>query len=222
MQGHRILALLGCVLLSLHLSPAAGQAESEAAPPVFYIEENANAAGPFPLAALAARIAAGRLKPSTRVWTGGQADWVAAGELAALAELFAPDDPAGNGDLAIELPGFFLGSWTQEGVVPLPGGPQGIARITTEYGADQTFLLTGTIDTAATPGALTLSGEGVWSVTPLGGTGFDVTLAGLLRMHGAEQPAASQLLNQRSRIEVVDRNTLRNPATGELLRRTTP
>lgn len=232
MQGHRvIMVLFACVLVSpLSLSPVQGQTETEteaeagaeASPPVFFVEENGTAAGPLPLEALAARVAAGTLQRSTRVWTGGQADWVTAGKLDALAGLFAPDDPPGNPDLTIDLPGFFLGSWMQEGIVPLPRGAQGIARITTEYRADQTFSRTGAIDTAATPGSLTLSGEGVWSVTPLGGTGFEVTLAGLMRMKVAGQPAASQLLNQQSRIEVVDRNTLRDPATGELLRRVTP
>lgn len=222
MQARRVvMALLSCALALVDLAPALAEAEPEAAPPVFFVEENGNATGPFPLAALAARVAAGTLEQSTRVWTDGQADWVAAGELAALAGLFAPDAPPGNADLTVDLPGFILGSWVQEGVVPLAHGAQGIARITTEYRADQTFSLTGSIDTAAAAGSLTLSGEGVWSVIAMGGTGFDVTLAGLMRMQGTGEPAASQLLNQQSQIEVVDRNALRNRATGDLLRRVT-
>lgn len=212
-----IVALFACALaMGPYVLPARAQTGPDAVSPVFYLDENGTIAGPFPLEALAARVAAGTLGPSTLVWTSGQADWAAAVGIETLAGLFASADPD------IDLPDFLIGRWVQEGAVPLPGGAEGVARITTDYRADQTFSLAGTIATATLPAPLTLSGEGVWSIESVDGASFEIALAGLLRMQGAEPPAASQLLNQQSQVEVVDANTLRNPVTGELLRRAAP
>ena len=212
-------ALLACICMTLPF-PMSSSAQTtpepatQSAPAAFFVIENGVAAGPFDLAELGQRGTAGTLKPDTLVWTNGQPDWAAASNLIEIAGLF----PAAFAPANIALPDFFTGRWVQEGALPLPDGSSGMAHITTEYRADLTFSLNGTISNAAMNTPLTLSGEGIWSVTRQSDTTFDVTLAGLLRMQGA-QNGASQLLNQQTRIEVVDQSTLRDPATGALLQR---
>jgi membrane protease subunit (stomatin/prohibitin family) len=76
----------------------AGTPGSAATPPpvpsvAWHIAEGGRAAGPFTAPQLAQAIAAGRVSPSTPVWTAGMAGWSAASEVEALAAYFAPQPP---------------------------------------------------------------------------------------------------------------------------------
>ena len=58
--------------------------------PQFYYEEGGRPAGPFTLAEIKARVAAGAVGPTTLVWKSGTPGWVAASNLGDLASSFHP------------------------------------------------------------------------------------------------------------------------------------
>jgi hypothetical protein len=60
----------------------------------FFYNENGKPVGPFSLAEIRAKIAAGLIKPDTLVWKAGTPNWVAAKELAEVAPFFAATPPA--------------------------------------------------------------------------------------------------------------------------------
>jgi membrane protease subunit (stomatin/prohibitin family) len=65
--------------------------------PAWHIARNGATEGPFDIAALRAMAASGALTRATHVWTAGQDGWKAAGEVPALAPLFAPPPPPPGG-----------------------------------------------------------------------------------------------------------------------------
>ncbi|MCE6961350.1 SPFH domain-containing protein [Cereibacter sphaeroides] len=77
--------------------PAAAGPSSPPPPPLpeaqWHIAANGASEGPLTQAALAQRVAAGQLTRTTLVWTQGQDGWLPAGEVAALAPLFAQVPP---------------------------------------------------------------------------------------------------------------------------------
>jgi hypothetical protein len=58
------------------------------------VVENGQSTGPFRASDLSGLVSAGRMGGNTFVWTAGMDDWVAAGDVPALAGLFAPPPPA--------------------------------------------------------------------------------------------------------------------------------
>lgn len=70
-----------------------------AAPPplpaqaLFHVESGGQSSGPFSLAQLQAGVAAGQVTATTLVWSPGMAEWSPAGQVPALAPLFAPPPP---------------------------------------------------------------------------------------------------------------------------------
>jgi membrane protease subunit (stomatin/prohibitin family) len=67
-------------------------------PALWHVTQAGRSAGPFDAAALAASAARGELTAATLVWTAGMAGWLPAGQVPALAHLFAappPPPPAG-------------------------------------------------------------------------------------------------------------------------------
>jgi hypothetical protein len=75
-------------------------------PPIeWHLVEAGRAVGPLRREELAEAARAGRLRRETLVWSAGMPDWLPAGDVSALAELFAPppvpgDDGAQGGDAA--------------------------------------------------------------------------------------------------------------------------
>jgi hypothetical protein len=63
------------------------------ADPVWHLAANGQTTGPFPVAELARMVAAGTLTRDTHVWTTGQDGWLRAGDVPALARLFAAVPP---------------------------------------------------------------------------------------------------------------------------------
>ena len=59
----------------------------------FHVAINGQASGPFGNEGLQQRVDAGELTATTLVWTKGMPEWVAAGSVAELAELFERDEP---------------------------------------------------------------------------------------------------------------------------------
>ncbi len=84
-------------------APPAGQAAPPAPPPppppapAWHVARNGATEGPFDMAALEAMAVSGALTRATHVWTAGQDGWRTAGEVPALAPLFAsvPPPPPG-------------------------------------------------------------------------------------------------------------------------------
>jgi hypothetical protein len=58
-----------------------------------YVAENSQSSGPFDMQGLSQAVTAGRLLPTTMVWSAGMAAWVEAQQVPALAGLFAPPPP---------------------------------------------------------------------------------------------------------------------------------
>lgn len=74
------------------------QQSTQAPPPLpggqaFHVEVNGQASGPFPMDQLRSMATAGQLRPDSLVWTQGQAGWLAASEVSALAGLFQAPPP---------------------------------------------------------------------------------------------------------------------------------
>lgn len=76
-----------------------GAAAGGAAPPppplapAWHVAENGQSSGPFDLQGLSQAASAGRLLPTTMVWSAGMAAWAEAQQVPALAGLFAPPPP---------------------------------------------------------------------------------------------------------------------------------
>jgi hypothetical protein len=108
-MGAGIGAGLGMGIGAQMAAQAAGAARPAAAPPpapgaqmppppppaetVWHIAENGQTRGPFAASALRPMVAAGTLTRVTMVWTAGQDGWRPAGEVPALAPLFATVPP---------------------------------------------------------------------------------------------------------------------------------
>ena len=81
------------------MMPGQGGGPSPAMPPppvptvVWHIAEAGESVGPFNAAQLAQAAAAGRVTRETLVWSAGMPGWTMAGEVEALASLFAADPP---------------------------------------------------------------------------------------------------------------------------------
>jgi len=84
---------------SMQGSAAAGSASAGAVPPPlkaaaeYHVAVDGQATGPFPKAALQQQQANGSLQKDTLVWTVGMEDWAEAGQVSALADLFASKAP---------------------------------------------------------------------------------------------------------------------------------
>ncbi|MFT4126478.1 MAG: SPFH domain-containing protein [Gordonia sp. (in: high G+C Gram-positive bacteria)] len=79
--------------------PAAQPAPAPAAPPplptptTYHVDHNGQAGGPYTAAQLQQLAAGGGLTPTTLVWSAGMAGWTPAGQVPALAPLFATPPP---------------------------------------------------------------------------------------------------------------------------------
>ncbi|EKX55812.1 Putative virion core protein (lumpy skin disease virus) [Rhodobacter sp. AKP1] len=73
--------------------PAAPPPPPPPTEPVWHVAANGQSEGPLAQADLARRVAAGQVTRATLVWTPGQEGWIPAGEVAALAPLFARIPP---------------------------------------------------------------------------------------------------------------------------------
>lgn len=76
----------------------AGQAPAAAPPPLpgqagYHVEINGQASGPFQVSQIQQAVANGQVTAQTLVWTNGMANWTPAGEVPALASLFAAPPP---------------------------------------------------------------------------------------------------------------------------------
>jgi hypothetical protein len=76
----------------------AGAASVGAPPPIpgaatYFVAIEGKQTGPFDMQTLTAQAAAGRLTQQTLVWTQGMAQWVPAGQVSALAGIFANVPP---------------------------------------------------------------------------------------------------------------------------------
>jgi len=58
-----------------------------------HVEVNGQATGPYAVQQLHAAVANGQVNATTLVWTAGMAEWAQAGQVPALAALFAPPPP---------------------------------------------------------------------------------------------------------------------------------
>jgi membrane protease subunit (stomatin/prohibitin family) len=78
---------------------APGAAPAAAAPPPlpqeksFYVARGGQQTGPFPLAEVRRQVEAGAVSADSLVWSQGMAGWIAAGQVADLAALFAATPP---------------------------------------------------------------------------------------------------------------------------------
>ncbi|MEM6677076.1 MAG: GYF domain-containing protein [Pseudomonadota bacterium] len=81
----------------------------------YHISVGGQAAGPFPLEALYAKVRDGVLTPTTLAWTTGQGDWRPAGEIAALELLFVRPPPMPAASPAVQLPAFYVDLGSAEG-----------------------------------------------------------------------------------------------------------
>jgi membrane protease subunit (stomatin/prohibitin family) len=61
--------------------------------PAWHVAENGQSSGPFDMQGLSQAAPAGRLLPTTMVWSAGMAAWLEAQQVPALAGLFAPPPP---------------------------------------------------------------------------------------------------------------------------------
>jgi len=62
-------------------------------PVLFHVESGGQATGPFTVEQVGAAVASGQVGPTTLVWSAGMAQWTPAGQVPALAGLFAPPPP---------------------------------------------------------------------------------------------------------------------------------
>lgn len=74
-------------------SPASAAGAPPPLPGAFHVAVNGQQTGPFGMAELQAQMAAGRLTRESLVWSPGMAAWTPAGQVAALAALFAAAPP---------------------------------------------------------------------------------------------------------------------------------
>jgi membrane protease subunit (stomatin/prohibitin family) len=74
-------------------APAAAAPPPPPLAPAWYLAQDGQSAGPFDMNGLAQAATAGRLTPSTMVWSAGMAAWAEAQQVPALAGLFAPPPP---------------------------------------------------------------------------------------------------------------------------------
>lgn len=78
---------------------APGQQAAPSTPPplpgqaLYHVESNGQATGPYSVQQLQAAVANGQVNATTLVWTTGMAEWAQAGQVPALAGLFAPPPP---------------------------------------------------------------------------------------------------------------------------------
>jgi membrane protease subunit (stomatin/prohibitin family) len=100
-----------------------GQAGQASAPPplpgaaqAFHVELNGAAAGPYNPGQLQAAVQAGQITPTTLVWATGMTGWTPAGQVPALASLFAAPPP---------LPPHAPSAPTSQGAPAAPPGPAG-------------------------------------------------------------------------------------------------
>jgi membrane protease subunit (stomatin/prohibitin family) len=90
---------LGQALRDAPAAPSAPAASGAATPPSitgeaqYYVAVGGQQTGPFDCAALRAKVSSGDLARDTLVWTQGLSSWTAAGEVSALAPLFAAQPP---------------------------------------------------------------------------------------------------------------------------------
>jgi len=89
---------LGQALRDAPEAPAAPASGAATPPPIpgeapYYVAVGGQQTGPFDRAALRAKRASGDLTRDTLVWTQGLATWTSAGEVSALAQLFADEPP---------------------------------------------------------------------------------------------------------------------------------
>jgi membrane protease subunit (stomatin/prohibitin family) len=94
------MAMAGSMLPAISRGPSGpggAPAPTPQAPPPppanWHIARDGQTLGPFNLEQLAQGVPSGQLTPSTLVWTAGMAGWVAAGQVEALMNLFAPAPP---------------------------------------------------------------------------------------------------------------------------------
>jgi membrane protease subunit (stomatin/prohibitin family) len=100
MQMGMGIAMAGRMAETMGGSMAPGQQPpAGAAPPplpgqvLFHVEANGQASGPYTVDQLGVAVAAGQVTAATLVWSAGMAQWTAAGQVPALAPLFAAPPP---------------------------------------------------------------------------------------------------------------------------------
>ena len=77
----------------------AQQTPQQAAPPPvppapsFFVAENGQSKGPFPLQSITAAISQGQITPDTMVWAQGMANWLPAKQVPQLAQYFQTPTP---------------------------------------------------------------------------------------------------------------------------------
>ena len=209
--------------------PPPPQASAVPRPPpppdiLYWLAEAGTTTGPFGLQELRQRAQDGALTPETHVWTEGMADWERAAAVAEVAALL-PQAPAAAAAPAAPRgpePDMLHGAWISEGPMEVPGMGMAQTRINVEYRPDGSYAMQGTM-TMSQQGmnfSVQVVSSGRWSATP-GMTGqLNVTTNGQISMSGPGMVPQTQSVNDTSAVEVIDRNTLRDVASGNLMRRT--
>lgn len=88
------MAMANQMVPGMQQAPATASAPPPpAAAAAWHVAENGQSAGPFDVQGLVQAAAAGRLLPTTMVWSAGMAAWAEAAQVPALATLFAPPPP---------------------------------------------------------------------------------------------------------------------------------
>lgn len=184
-------------------------------PPVaevlYFVDDGGTAAGPFNMAQLQGRVAAGSLRTDTRVWAQGMAEWVNAGTVAALAPLFAAA-PTPPPEPQVDYHAYIVGSWETTG--PVTFGPdRGTDRTVLTFKADRTFELfsQGEFSNFQGPYQTRTTGQGTYSVHTLGSGRFEMRLTGtstlqILGFGGGAVADYSPVFQ----LTVIDQNTVEN------------
>ncbi len=193
--------------------------------PVFYYDDHGKAAGPFDLADLQAKIAAGVIGPTTRVWKSGTNNWVAAKDLPDLSPSFAPAaatpapilPPAtGQPGAATDIRTFFVGAWETDG--PAPPGTQGRSKMVLSLAQDGSVQGTYSVTFSGNGATVSVAVTGTWNAAPLSDNLASLTLH--LIVHGAN--GQTENVNSTATLQIVDQDTLRDAAQGTITKRVKP
>ena len=176
---------------------------------VFYYDDGGKPAGPFNLADLEAKVAAGAIRRDTLVWKSGTPAWVAAKDLPELSSTLSPATAAPADDIH----SFFVGTWEVAG--PAPGVTDGIARMELTFGQDGKVRGSYRVHVKGTAGSTVSIVTGEWSAKRDSDTQADVSLN--LLIHGPN--GESQPLNSTSTVEILDNDTLRDTSDGTVTKR---
>lgn len=174
---------------------------------------NGVTSGPFTRAELEAKAAAGELTADTFVWQEGMAEWLAAGQVEAVAALLdpapvpVPDQPAGFDPAT-----FLAGTWIARGSeMNIPGVGPGTIQGQWVFNQNQ-FTFQGQVNVTAQgiPMVITMQASGTFTLNALSPTSFVMLPQGQVTSSVPGMAPVTEPFADPVSFVVIDDNTIRD------------